>query len=64
MKIIFIPYTFNILAYFFSFSWQIIHLKNLDMYTFGGESEKVYVLYTYLNVDNYGRIGRICSYSK
>ncbi len=40
------------------FSWQIIHLKNVDVYTFwweGGVSEKVYVLYTHLNVDNNGR---------
>ncbi len=50
-----IPYTFNILADFVSFSSQIIHLKNIDVYTFlgGGGSEKVYVLYTHLNVDNY-----------
>ncbi len=52
-----IPYTFNILIYFLSFSWQIIYLENVDVYTFwgGGESEKVYILYTHLNVDNYGR---------
>ncbi len=39
-----------------SFWWQIIHLKNIDRYmVWGGEgSEKVYVLYTHLNVDNYG----------
>ncbi len=52
-------HTFNILAHsFLSFSWQIIHLKNVDMYIFwGGEegSEKMYVLYTHLNVDNYGQ---------
>ncbi len=50
-----IPYTSNILAHFLSFSSQIIHLKNVDVYTFWGErgSEKVYVLYTHLNVDNY-----------
>ncbi len=30
-------------------------LKNVDMYTFSGEwSEKVYVVCTHLNVDNYG----------
>ncbi len=29
--------------------------KNVDMYSLGGGSEKVYVLYTHLNVDNYGR---------
>ncbi len=40
-----------------SFSWQIVHLKNVDMYTFseGMGTEKVYVLYTHLNVDNYGQ---------
>ncbi len=38
-----IPYTFNILTHFLSFTWQIIYLKNVDMYTFwrGGEDEKV-----------------------
>ncbi len=44
--------------FYFSFSWQIIHLKNVDVYTFWGGAggvEKVYVLYTHLNVDNYGR---------
>ncbi len=53
-----IPYTFNTLANLLSFSWQVMNLKNVDMYTFheeGGGSEKVYVLYTHLNVDNYGR---------
>ncbi len=51
----FILYTFNIFDNFFlSFSWQIIHFKNVDMYTFlgVGGSEKVYGLYTHLNVDN------------
>ncbi len=50
------PCTLNILATFLS--WQIIHLKNVDMYTLwgGGESEKLYVLYTHLNVGNYGQL--------
>ncbi len=35
---------------------QIINLKNLNMYTFrGGGYVKMYVLYTELHVDNYGR---------
>ncbi len=29
-----IPYIFNILAHFLRFSWQIIHLKNVDVFTF------------------------------
>ncbi len=33
---------------------QIIHLENVDVYTFWRGHEKVYVLYTHLNVDNYG----------
>ncbi len=33
-----------------------MHLKNVDMYTFRGEGGlRKYVLYTHLNVDNYGR---------
>ncbi len=44
-------YTFNILAHFYSFSWQIKHLENVDVYIW---SEKVYVFNTYLNVNNYG----------
>ncbi len=48
-------YSFNILAHFWSFSWQSIKLKNVDAYTFsGGEGLRKYVLYTHLNVDNYG----------
>ncbi len=31
-----LPYTFNILTHFFIISWQIIHLKNVDVYTFWG----------------------------
>ncbi len=48
---------FQHLTHFFKlFLWQIIHLKNVDVYTFwGGEDyEKVYVLYTQLNVENFG----------
>ncbi len=62
MEKMLIPYTFNILAHILSFSWQIYHLKNVDMYTLGGgggeggvASEKVHVLFIHLNVDNYGR---------
>ncbi len=52
---ILIQYTFNKLVHFLAFAWQIIHLKIVDVYTFWGEGfEKVYVLYTHLNVDNYG----------
>ena len=51
-----ILYTFKILTHFLSFSWRILHLKNVDEYTFGGggRSEKEYGLYTDFNVDNYG----------
>ncbi len=54
----------NFSWFYFSFSWQIIHLKNVDVCTFwrgmctfwrGSGFEKVYVLYTHLNVDNYER---------
>ncbi len=54
MENMLIPYTFNILAHFFHFM-VIIYLKNVDLNTFWGGSEKEYVLYTHLNVDNYGR---------
>ncbi len=48
-----IPYTCNILPHLLSFSWQIIYLKNVNVYTiWGGGSEKVNVLYTELNGDN------------
>ncbi len=62
--------TFNILTQFLSFSWQIIHLKNVDVYTLKGEGglrkcgcvhfergggPRKCVLYTQLNVDNYGQ---------
>ncbi len=36
MEKMLIPYTFNFLTKFLSFSWQIIHLKNIDVYTFWG----------------------------
>ncbi len=50
-----IPYTFNILTHFLSFSWQIIHLKNVDGYTFWGEGGSVKVCFVHsINVDNYG----------
>ncbi len=55
MKNPLIPYIFNILALFFlPFSWQIIHLKNVMCTLLRGEAWGVYVLYTNLNVDNYG----------
>ncbi len=49
--------TYKILAHILSFTWQIRHLKYVDVYTFweGEGSEKVYVLDTHLNVDSYGR---------
>ncbi len=52
-----ILYTFNYLTHFLSFFLlQIVHLKNVDVYTFGGGGGlRKYVLYTHLNVDNYGR---------
>ncbi len=36
----------------------MVYLKNVDVYTFCGGmgSEKEYVLYIQLNVDNYGRL--------
>ncbi len=51
MKKTLIPYALNILAHLFPFSWDIIHSKNVDVYTlWGGEgSEKVYVLFTHLS---------------
>ncbi len=55
MDFFLILYTFIILAQVLSFSWQIIHLKKVDVYTFlgEGESEKVHVLYTHLIIYNY-----------
>ncbi len=43
-----VPYTFKIVSHLLSFSWQIIHLKNVDdFYEEFGVSGKVYVLYNY-----------------
>ncbi len=52
-----IPFTFNILTHFLSFSWQIIYLINVYVHTFVRAEgyEKVYSVYTQLNVDNCGR---------
>ncbi len=41
MKKKLILYTFNILTNFVSFSWQIIHFKNINVYTFF-EGEEVW----------------------
>ncbi len=51
-----IPSNKMFLTHLLSFSWQIFHLKNINVYTLceGSGSEKMYVLYTDLNVDNYG----------
>ncbi len=42
--------------FFSSFSWKIIHLKKFNVCTFcGGVGLKKCMLYTHLNVDNYGQ---------
>ncbi len=48
--------TFNILTQFFIISMaSLLFKKAFDVYTLwgGGGSEKMYVLYTHLNIDNY-----------
>ncbi len=50
MEKMLILYTFNIFTNLLSFTCQIIHLKNVDLYTFYEEwveSEKVFVLYSF-----------------
>ncbi len=52
-----IPYTFNILDHFFYHFHCNLFTSKMLMWTLferGGMSEKVYILYVHLNVDNYG----------
>ncbi len=51
------PYTFNILAHLFCHFHSILSVRKMLMYMlfeWEGVLRKCNVLYTYLNVDNYG----------
>ncbi len=56
VKINIFSYTSNFLAWFLLFSWGVLALKNVDVYSLleGRGSQKVYGLYNHENVDIYG----------